>query len=377
MRCIQPSSRITHHASRIANRASLALLAALLLAGCGLGATPTPVPAVGQTPTPAPNVGPASAAQATTTAAMATAQAQARRSGPRQRLWLVTGGSGSAEERFGRGIAQSINDKFDGYEGSVEVTTGPTMNLDFLAKRQADLAIVTADAALEALEGRGEAGETPVRALARLYGNYLHLIVRADGPIRSMADLRGRRVVLGAPGSESEFLAGRALAAVGLNGPADAAIAQLGPGEALRGLRERTVDAVFFVGPAPSEPVIEFTKQPDAAVRLIPLDEVAAKLAPTPGGVYRAAAIPANAYPGQAQPVATVAVDTLLVAGAGLDERLAYGVTRAMYDNIRELPFFHPEAQRLTLLTGSQVAPLPFHTGATRFYREKGVLPSQ
>ena len=366
----------TRHASRI-TRYSALLLAALLLVGCGLGATPTPVPAVGQTPTPAPNVGPASAAQATTTAAMATAQAQARRGGPRQRLWLVTGGSGSAEERFGRGIAQSINDKFDGYEGSVEVTTGPAMNLSFLAKRQADLAIVTADAAMEALEGRGAAGEAPVRALARLYGNYLHLIVRADSPIRSVADLRGRTVVLGSPDGESEFLARRALAAAGLNGPADLATPKLSVGEALGGLRERTVDAVFFLGPAPSEPIAALAARPDAAVRLIPLDEVAARLAPTPGGVYRAAAIPANAYPGQPQAIPSVAVDTLLVAGAGLDERLAYGVTRAMYDNIRELPFFHPEAQRLTLLTGSQVAPLPFHAGATRFYREKGVLPSQ
>jgi uncharacterized protein len=73
--------------------------------------------------------------------------------------------------------------------------------------------------------------------------------------------------------------------------------------------------------------------------------------------------------------VPTVAVDTLLVATEALDEATAYGVTKATFDNIRELPFFHPEAQRLTLLTGAQVAPLPVHPGAARFYREKGILP--
>src|SRR5688572_27445586 len=107
--------RIDRLSLSIVWRAVLVLLV-VLLAGCGASAPP-PL-AVGQTPTAAPNVGPPSAAQATTTTAMATAQAQARRGGPRQRLWLMTGGSGSAEERFGRGIAQSITDKLDGYEGS-------------------------------------------------------------------------------------------------------------------------------------------------------------------------------------------------------------------------------------------------------------------
>lgn len=351
------------------------IVLALLLPGCALATTPT-LPPAGSTPAPAINVGPAGAAQATTTAALATAQAQTRRAGPRQRLWLVTAGSGTAEERIGRGIAQSINDKFEGYEGSVEVTAGPAMNLAFVASRQADLAIVTADAAAEALAEQSAAGAAPVRALAWLYQNELHLLVRADSSIHALADLRGRIVAIGPPGSATERLAQRTLTTAGLEGPAEPVLLRVSAGEAFLRLRERTVDAVFWLGPAPGEPVTALFERPDVAMRLVPLSEAAAALAARPGAVYRPATIPAGAYPGQRQPVATLAVDTLLVAGATLDERVAYGVTRAMFDNIRELPFFHPAAQRLTLLAGPQVAPLPLHAGAARFYREKGVLPS-
>lgn len=353
-----------------AQRMILVVLLALL-AGCGTSAPPRLV--VGQTPTPVPNVGPPSAAQATTTTAMATAQAQARRGGPRQRLWLITGGSGSAEERFGRGIAQSITDKLDGYEGTVEVSNGDALDLIALGKHQSDLAIVTTDAAAEALAVAGAA--LPVRALARLYPNALHLVVRADSSVRSLADLRGRTVALGAPGSPTEVLARRVLATASLGGPGDVVAPVLAPGEALLALRERTVDAVFWLGPAPAEPLTALAQRQDVAVRFIPLDEAATRLAAQHPGIYQPVTVPAATYPGQAQAVPTVGVDTVLVAVAGLDERLAYGVTRAMFDNIRELPFFHPAAQRLTLLTGAQVAPLPFHPGASRFYQEKGVLP--
>jgi TRAP transporter TAXI family solute receptor len=350
-------------------------LVLVLLAGCQVGGQATPPPPLGASPTPVVNVGPPSAAQATTTAALATAQARALRSGPKRRLWLVTGGTGGAEELFGRGIAQSITDKFVGYESTVEVSTGSRMNLLYLSKRQADLALVTVDAAAEARTRQLAEGAATVRSLATLYTNYLHLVTLDGSSVASIGDLRGRVVAVGSPDSSTEFLATRVLAAAGLSAPGAVVVKAMSPGEATFALRERAIDAFFWLGPVPAEPIKALTAQPGGAVRLVPLDTVTSRLMAAHGGVYRAATIPLDTYAGQQRAVPTVVVDTVLVASDTLDEQVTYGVTKAMFENIRELPFFHPEARRLTLLTALEGEAIPLHPGAARFYREKGVLP--
>lgn len=356
---------------RLRRRQLLGLLGLTLgvpgLVGCAT-TNQTPVDPAGASPTPA-----VATTAGVTASGSPVPTSPPRRPLPRRRLFIMTGNTGSVEELFGRAIAQSLLDKSDAYEAAIEVSTGPAMNLGFLAQRQADLALVTVDVAIEAPVGQGQA-PLRLRSLATLYANYLYLVTRAETGLTALDGLVGRRVALGSPGSQTELVTSRLLAAVGLEPTSIDQIGAQGPAEAALALRERRLDAFFWLGPAASEFIKELLARRDPRIVLLPLGPAATALASRSPGIYQAVPLPAEAYAGLSQPLPTLAVDTILAGDQQLDERIAYTVTRALFDNLRELPFFHAEGGRVTLLTGARETPVPFHSGALRFFREKGIV---
>ncbi|MDP9796068.1 TRAP transporter TAXI family solute receptor [Catenuloplanes nepalensis] len=227
----------------------------------------------------------------------------------------------------------------------------------------------TASAAAVALVERGEteigfaqagvlAPESPVTALARVYDDLLHLVVQADSPITTVADLRGRRVSVGAPGSGTAVAAGRLLAAARM--PRDAYDRrELGLDDATGALARGELDAFFFAG---GLPVAGLRRLSDTLrIRLLDLSGWAGTLGSTVWNV------PGSAY--RTPPAATIADPTLLVASAAMPEDLAYDVTRLLLEHRDALAAAYPAIEALDLRSAIATMPLPLHPGAARYYR--------
>jgi TRAP transporter TAXI family solute receptor len=217
------------------------------------------------------------------------------------------------------------------------VTLGGEENLQLLRDGKVSLALAQGDAALQAYEGKGNfaaAGPYPaLRAIGSLYPEPVHVLMRAEGAVASVADLRGRRVAIGQRGSASRTTALRVLEAHGLR-IGDIKPLELGLGDALVALRDKQADAVIQVIGVPADAIRDALIE--VPLRFVPLAEqaVAALVAAQAG--YFAFTIPPGAYPTQQQGVRTVATAALLLAGAELSESEVGALTRFVFAQGRD-----------------------------------------
>lgn len=293
------------------------------------------------------------------------------------RLSIATGGTGGVYYPYGGGLANILSDNIDGIEVTAEVTAASVDNMLLIETGDADLAFVLGDTAFDAVTGNPPF-EDPIEAyaLATLYDNYTHLVTTDDAGINGVADLRGKRVSTGAPGSGTEIIANRMLEAAGLDPEADIEREQLGAAESAAAIKDRRLDAFFWSGGLPTGAVTDLGATPNIDLKLVGNADLTDGLRERYGDFYSTATIPAGTYPGQDEAVDVVVVPNLLVVGAGFDEQLAYDVVRVMLENQPELVTVHPEARNLTLENASQNSPIPFHPGAIRYFEEKGITPN-
>jgi TRAP transporter TAXI family solute receptor len=300
----------------------------------------------------------------------------ARRHGGKQRLSVATGGTGGVFYVYGGAIAKVISAHVPNVEATAEVTSASIDNLKFLHAGRADLAFTTADVADDAYRGVGafrSIGRAPVVSLARLYTNYVHLVTLTGTGIARLADLRGRVVSTGVPGSSTATASLRVLRAAGLDPDADVERQSLGIAPSVDALRDGKIDATFQGGGAPLGGLLDLLDTPRGTLRLVPIADVVPTLQQRYGrSLYFRAAIPRAAYPGLREDVPVVGTAVLLVADASLGDTIAYEITRALFDHQPEIAAVHPEGSNLRLESATQGSPLPFHPGAIRFYRERG-----
>jgi TRAP transporter TAXI family solute receptor len=206
-----------------------------------------------------------------------------------------------------------------------------------------------------------------VQAMARVYRNYTHVVARAEAGIATLAELTGKRVSTGSPNSGTDALAGRLLAAVGVDPEQGITRLRLSLPETTRGMREGTIDAMFFSGGLPTPGITDLIAPDSSKFVLV---ETASALPPLAasgyGTAYGAATIPAAAY-GLPADVATVVVANLLVVSPTLPEGLGYDLTRLLFEHQSELTAAHPEAANLDRTTAADTDPVPLHPGAARF----------
>lgn len=290
-------------------------------------------------------------------------------------LSIATGGTGGVYYPYGGGLAKVLNDNLPGVRATAEVTAASIDNLKLIRDGSADIAFVLADSLADAVAGRGafEGRPVPVRSLAVLYSNYTHLVTMASSGIRGVADLRGRVVSTGSPGSGTEIIATRVLKAAGLDPERDVTRQGLGASESAGALNDGKIAAFFFSGGLPTAAVQDLAHTPGVTIRLIPTSDVLPALQRDYGSLYFPLEMPASAYRGAVGPVTVVGVANVLVVNTSMPEALAYDITRLLIDKRSDLVAIHPEARRLAPESASSPNPAPFHPGAIRLYREKGV----
>jgi len=293
-----------------------------------------------------------------------------------QRLSIATGGTGGVYYPYGGGIAQVLTKHLPHVEATAEVTAASVDNMKFLKQGTSDIAFTMADTAQDAVAGReafAEYGAVPVRALAVLYSNYMHLVTRADSGIASVNDLRGKVVSIGTPGGGGTVQAERILVAAGIDPKKDVRPQYLGVAQAVDALKDGKLDALFWSGGVPTAAILDLVNTPGVTSRLLSLDEVLPALQKTYGSsLYYRTVVPKDAYkmPGD---VPVVAVANMLVVAERMSEQMAYDVTRTIFDQQATLAGVHPQARELSLDKALTGATIPFHPGAIRFYRERGV----
>ena len=325
--------------------------------------------------------GPSRRFRLTLTAAVAAAAAVVLACGQPQgltrRISIATGGTGGVYYPYGGGVAKVISDSLEGVEATAEVTAGTVDNLKFLANGSADLGFALADSLDDAYNGRGAFdtfGAVPARAIAVLYDNHNHLVTLTATGIESVADLDGRVVSTGAPGSGTEISAFRILEAAGIDPQQDIRRQSLGATQSVGALRDGKIEAFFWSGGIPTGAVLDLASTPGRTIRLIPNGGALESLQTRYGAaVYHGSVIPQRTYPGMDGDVSTIAVANVLVAHESMDAEMARGITAALFAYHVELAAVHPMAGVLSLETAVVGSPVPFHDGAASFYRERGV----
>jgi uncharacterized protein len=292
-----------------------------------------------------------------------------RRPPPLSRLTVATGGAGGVFEVYGAGLAAAARQAFPKADVRVVPTAASVENLRLVASRVADVGFTLADTAGAAVAGQKPFdAPLPIVALARLYDNYAHLVVRADAPVARLVDLRGLVVSTGAPGSGTDLFAGRLLGTAGLDPDRDINRRQLTLTDSTAALRDGRVDAFFFSGGLPTAAIAELGTT--IAIRLIPLAEWVPALRAAYGEFYEERTILASTY-GLAGDTLTIGVPNLLVARSDMPEDIAYALTDLLFSAKATLVAAHPEAARLNRRAALATYPLSLHPGAARWHRAK------
>jgi TRAP transporter TAXI family solute receptor len=199
-----------------------------------------------------------------------------------------------------------------------------------------------------------------------VYDDYLHLVVPAGSPIRTPAQLRGRRVSVGQAGSGTEIIANRVLGLLGLVPERDLTPAHLGIDASVAALDHDRIDAFFWSGGLPTTGVAALAAA--MPIRLVPLgDLVPAMRRDSP--TYRAAAVPAGTYRG-VPGVLTLAVPNYLVTRADADPGLIYQLTRLLFRSRERIVGEIPLAGVLDFRAAIETSPVLLHPGALRYYRD-------
>ncbi|MGW0827991.1 TAXI family TRAP transporter solute-binding subunit [Streptomyces sp. NPDC002845] len=290
------------------------------------------------------------------------------RPGPSGELRIATGGNGGVYFAYGQGLAKAVREHLPGLRPEVLETAASLDNLRKVLSGEAEMAFSLADSAALAVSGEPPFDSPqPVRTLARLYENYVHLVVAADADIHALDDLRGHSVSTGAVGSGTEVIVERLLKISGMD-PAvgDIDRHQLNLGASVRALKSGRVSAFFFSSGLPARAIRDLART--HPIRLVDLAEQVGPMRDRYGELYSERSIPHSMYGLPA--TATIGVPNYLIVHENMDERLAYELTRLLFVARDELADAHREARRLNRRAAFSTYPAALHPGAVRYYRQ-------
>ena len=289
---------------------------------------------------------------------------------------IGTGGTGGVYYPLGGAIANVLSKHLPGVQATAEVTGGSVDNLKLIGSGQSEIGFSMADAALDALKGEDKfkGGKVPLQTLMVLYPNRMHVVTVDGTGIDKMSDLKGKRISTGSPGGATEVMAFRVIEAAGLDRDKDMKRERLGVAESVNAIKDRKIDAFFWVGGIPTAAVTDLAATPGVKMKLIDHGDLADKMNAKYGKLYSAGTIAPGAYPNTDKPNQIVDVWNILVTGDRMTDDAAYTIVKTLVEKKAELVAVHKEAESFSLENQVQErSPIPFHPGALRYFKEMGV----
>jgi TRAP transporter TAXI family solute receptor len=293
-----------------------------------------------------------------------------------QNISIATGGTGGVYYPMGGGLAAVLSKYVPGMQATAEVTGGSVDNLKLIDSGKPYVGFSMADAALDAAKGEDKfkGHKVAVRTLAILYPNRMHVVTIDGKGIARFADLKGKRVSTGSPGSATEVMAFRLLEAAGIDKDKDIKRERLGAAESVNAIKDGKIDAFFWVGGLPTAAVQDLANTPGTKIKLIDHADLVPVMNKKYGNLYVEDVIPKSIYHGMDADNHQATVMNILVANASMDDKTAYNIVKTIFEKKPELVAVHKEAENIKLENQKNSAtPVPFHAGAIKYFAEKGI----
>lgn len=293
-----------------------------------------------------------------------------------QNISIATGGTGGVYYPMGGGIAAVLSKHVPGMQATAEVTGGSVDNLKLIGSGKPYIGLSMTDAGQDAFRGEGKfaGNKVPVRTLMILYPNRMHVVSVEGRGINTMADLKGKRVSTGSPGSATEVMAFRLIEAAGLDRDKDLKRERLGVAESVNAVKDGKIDAFFWVGGLPTAGVTDLANTPGTKLKMIDHSDAVAAMNKKHGNLYVEDVIPKDTYRGMDTDNKQATVMNILVTNASMDDATAYNIVKTIFDKRDDLIAVHKEAKNFKLENQKAAAtPIPFHPGAAKYFAEKGV----
>ena len=292
-----------------------------------------------------------------------------------QNISIATGGTGGVYYPMGGGLANILSKHVAGMQATAEVTGGSVDNLNLIGSGKPYVAFSMVDAALDAAKGQEKftGRKVDVKTLLVLYPNRMHVVTTEATGIKTMADLKGRRISAGSPGSATEIMAFRLMEGAGIDPQKDVTRERLGVAESANALKDKKIDAFFWVGGLPTAAVTDLASTPGTKIRMIDHADAVAAMNKKWGNLYYADVIPKATYSGMAVDNKMASAANILVVNSNMPDEQAYKIVKAVFDHQKDLIAVHQEYSNVKISAQKNVATsVPFHPGAEKYIREKG-----
>ncbi len=289
------------------------------------------------------------------------------------KMVLATGGTAGTYYPFGGAMAKIWNSKIPGMNVTAQATGASVENVRLVNRNEAELAIVQSDTIDFAFNAKEAFKEklTKMAALAVLYPEVIQVVVRGDSKIDSFDDLKGMKIGVGAPGSGTEANFRQLCDGYGIQ-KEDVKAQYLSFAESAEQFKDKHIDAFIVTAGIPNAAIMDIGTQHSVRIINISDDKAAQIIKKYP--FLSPFTIPANTYKGQTTAIKTVAVNAVLIAGTDVKEDVAYSIVKALFENQGELAMAHAKGKELNVKTAASGVSIPFHPGAVKYYKEKGLM---
>ena len=292
-----------------------------------------------------------------------------------EKISITTGGTGGVYYPLGGGMANVLSKYVPGLQVTAEVTGGSVDNLKLIGSGKSEVGFAMVDAAHDAAQGleKFKGHKVDAKTLMVLYPNRMQVVTIEGTGINTMADLKGKRVSTGSPGSGVEVMTLRVLEAMGVDPKKDIKQERLGAAESVNAIKDRKIDAFFWVGGVPTAALTDLAATPGIKMKLVDHGDYADAMNKKYGPLYVKATIAPGSYAGQDKAVTNIDVWNILVASDKMSDKMAYDIVKTLFEKKADLVAVHKEAENIDLKSQGIQTPLPFHPGAKKYLEEKGI----